>query len=72
MIALPFASLIIDVASWYLTKLWEGFAWVVIGSGVAYSFAFAFMWVSSMYQMWLYRLPEEIAEEGGRLPRLNV
>lgn len=70
-IVLPFASLITDVASWYLTKVWEGFAWMVIASGVVMGFAFAFMWVSSMYQMWLYRLPEEIAEKGGRLPRLD-
>jgi hypothetical protein len=70
-IALPFASLIADVASWYLTKVWDGFAWVVIGSGVVMGFSFAFMWVTSMYQMWLYKLPETIAENGGRLPRLN-
>lgn len=70
-IVLPFASLIADVASWYLTKVWEGFAWVVIGSGAVMGFSFAFMWVASMYQMWLYKLPAAIADEGGRLPRLD-
>ncbi len=70
-IILPFASLIMDVASWYLTKIWEPFAWVVIGSGAVMGMSFAFMWITSMYQLWFYRLPEEITDEGGKLPRFN-
>ena len=67
-LALPFASLIVDVASWYLTKIWEPFAWVVIGSGAVMGTSFAFMWIMSMYQLWFYRLPQKIVDDGGQLP----
>lgn len=67
-IAVPFASLILDVASWYLTKIWPPFAWVVIGSGAFMGTSFGFMWLVSLYQLWFYRLPKKIADEGGQLP----
>lgn len=52
-IALPFAFLIIDVLSWWLTKFHPGFAWMTIIAGFSYSMASAFMWFMSMYQMWV-------------------
>lgn len=70
-IAAPFMVLITDVASWYLTKLWEGFAWAVIASGAVMGLSFTAMWVVSMWQMWFYRLPEEIIEQDGHLPRFG-
>lgn len=36
-LAVPFLSLITDVASWYLTKVWDGFAWMVIISGASWA-----------------------------------
>jgi hypothetical protein len=56
-IAVPFATLITDVASWYLTKVWTGFAWVVIISGAFMGMSFAIMWVISMWQMWFWKVP---------------
>lgn len=70
-LAAPFAVLITDVASWYLTKVWTGFAWIVILSGGIMGLSFAFMWIASMYQMWFYSLPKELAEEQGQLPTAN-
>jgi hypothetical protein len=58
----PFVALIFDVASWYLTKVHPAFAWVVVSSGFVVGAAFAFQWIVSMYQMWLYKLPEEVAK----------
>lgn len=52
-IAMPFAFLILDVLSWWLTKLYPGFAWLTIIGGVGYSVASTFMWVTSMYQMFI-------------------
>lgn len=52
-IIFPFAYLILDVLSWWLTKLHPGFAWLTIISGVGYSLASTFMWVTSMYQMFI-------------------
>ena len=63
-VATPFLSLIIDVASWYLTKMWEGFAWVVLISGTLMGTSFAIMWLISMYQMWLGKVPAAIGEDG--------
>ena len=52
LIATPFAFLIIDIVSWWLTKLEPGFAWLVIISGFGYSLASTVMIFSSLYQMW--------------------
>ena len=55
-IAFPFGFLIIDILSWWLTKLSPGFAYFTIIAGVGYSLASTFMWFTSMYQMfWLSR-----------------
>ena len=50
-IAFPFAFLILDVLSWWLTKWNPGFAWLTIIGGIGYSVASTFMWFTSMYQM---------------------
>ena len=64
-ILIPFVAIILDIGSWYLTKLMPGFAWVVMGSGAAMGVAFAIQWFVSMYQMWFYKLPQEIEDKGG-------
>lgn len=70
-IVVPFLSILMDITSWYLTKMWPGFAWLVIGSGALMGVSFTIQWVTSMYQMWLYKLPEEMIECGGVLPFLG-
>lgn len=52
-IAFPFGFLILDVLSWWLTKLHPGFAWLTIIGGIGYSLASTFMWLTSMYQMFI-------------------
>lgn len=49
----PFAFLILDVISWWLTKFSPHFAWLTIIGGLGYTLASSFMWVTSMYQMWI-------------------
>lgn len=71
-ITTPFLSLIIDVAAWYLTKIWIGFAWAVIVGGAFYGIAFTIMWVTSMRQMWFYTLPQELIDNEGELPRADI
>lgn len=70
-IAIPFLAIILDIASWYLTKLYVGFAWVVLISGLFMGLSFAFQWFVSMYQMWWYTPPPDVAEQGGRVPGLG-
>ncbi len=55
LIITPFLFLIVDVASWWLTKLDPNFAWLVIIGGFGYSLASTIMVLSSLYQMWLMK-----------------
>ena len=52
-IAFPFGFLIVDVASWWLTKMNPNFAWLTIIGGFGYSLASTFMWFVSMYEMFI-------------------
>ena len=52
-IGFPFLFLIIDVMSWWLTKLSPNFAYFTIIGGIGYSLASTFMWFTSMYQMFI-------------------
>ena len=57
----PIARVIADVLGWYVTKVFTPFAWVVLIAGAINGLSFAAMWFISMYQMWLYKLPEHLA-----------
>jgi hypothetical protein len=52
-IAIPFAFLILDIFSWWLTKWNPGFAWLTLIGGFGYSVAATIMWFISMYQMFI-------------------
>lgn len=53
-IVMPFVFLMIDVLSWWLTKIHPSFAWLTIISGLGYTVASAYMWFMSLMQMWWY------------------
>lgn len=53
LIMIPFAFLIIDVISWWLTKLNPEFAWITIIGGYGYTLASTAMLFISLYQMWV-------------------
>jgi hypothetical protein len=59
-IVLPFVAVLTDVSSWYFTKLYHPFAWVVMIAGGIMGLCFAFMWVVSMYQMWISPAPSKV------------
>ncbi len=61
----PFIAIFLDIFSWYLTKIYSPFAWVVYISGIFMALAFAAQWILSMYQMWFYKLPPGYAEKEG-------
>jgi hypothetical protein len=63
-VVLPFVALVIDVSSWYFTKLYHPFALVVMAGGGVMGLSFAFMWVVSMYQMWFSRTPSAVMQRG--------
>jgi hypothetical protein len=64
-IILPFLGVISDVLGWYVTKVFTPFAWVVMIAGAVNGLSFAVMWVISMYQMWIYRVPEHVRDRHG-------
>ncbi len=49
----PFAFLIVDVASWWLTKFDPVFAWLTIIGGFAYTLASTIMILTSLWQIWI-------------------
>jgi hypothetical protein len=64
-IATPFAAVVLDVSSWYFTKLFHPFALVVMFAGGLMASCFAFMWVVTMYQMWFSSPPPKVIERTG-------
>jgi len=50
---MPYIFLLLDITSWWLTKLNPNFAWLVMIGGVMMAVSFAFMWLVSMYEMWI-------------------
>ena len=61
-VALPFFAIVCDVSSWYFTKLYHPFAWVVIAAGGLMGMCFAFMWLVTMYQLWFSPPPAMVRE----------
>jgi hypothetical protein len=64
-VALPFVSLMLDIGSWYFTRLFHPFAWVVIISGAVMALSFTYMWAVSMYQLWFSRTPHPVVQRSG-------
>ena len=52
-IIIPFLFIIIDISSWWITSLYPAFAWFTMIGGFGYMMAFAIMWFTSMYQLWI-------------------
>ncbi len=61
-IALPFVAVIMDILSWYITKVFHPFAFVVIASGGLMAVCFAFMWFTTMYQLWFSAPPPAVLQ----------
>lgn len=55
--ATPFVAIFLDVGSWWVTKVSEPFAYVVIIGGALMGVSFAIQWTVSLYQMWIYKGP---------------
>jgi len=62
--AAPFCALLIDISSWYLVKLYHPFAYLTMAGGALLGLSFGFMWVMSMYQMWIGKTPKAVLERG--------
>ncbi|TRW95877.1 hypothetical protein [Candidatus Methylobacter oryzae] len=54
-IGMPYAFLIADILSWWLTKIHPMFAWLVILAGMGMAVSFIFMWATSILEMWFFK-----------------
>lgn len=54
-VAIPFVAILLDIFSWYLTKISPGFAYVVVLSGGLMGLSLAGQIIVSLYQMWFYK-----------------
>lgn len=54
-IGMPYAFLIADILSWWLTKIHPMFAWLVILAGMGMAVSFSFMWVTALLEMWFFK-----------------
>ena len=54
-IGMPYAFLVADILSWWLTKIHPMFAWLVIFAGMGMGVSFMFMWVTAILEMWLFK-----------------
>lgn len=64
-IVLPFLSVLVDVSSWYMIKIYHPFAWVEIIAGMVMAACFAFMWLVTLYQLWFSAPPQMVAARLG-------
>ncbi len=53
-IGMPYGFLVIDILSWWLTKIHPMFAWLVMFAGFGMAISFTFMWIVSLLEMWAY------------------
>ena len=54
-IGMPYVFLLVDILSWWLTKLSPLFAWLVIFAGMGMGVSFISMWVISLFEMWVFK-----------------
>lgn len=55
MVLIPFFAILLDIISWYVTKVIPGFAYVVVAAGGLMGLSLAGQIMVSIYQMWLYK-----------------
>jgi len=54
-VAAPFVFLLLDISSWFITKIIPDFAYVVIAAGGLVGISFTIQLFFSIYQMWIYK-----------------
>ncbi len=54
-IGMPYAFLVADILSWWLTKFHPMFAWLVVIAGMGMAVSFIYMWAIAILEMWLYK-----------------
>jgi len=63
-VTIPFVAIALDISSWFIIKVFEPYAWMLIISGLFMGGSFAVQVFTSIYQMWFYKLPDDVKIEG--------
>jgi len=58
-VVIPFIAMLIDISSWFVTKVNPTFAYVVVGSGALMGLSMGLQILLSIYQMWFYTNSDE-------------
>ncbi|WP_243217334.1 hypothetical protein [Methylobacter sp. S3L5C] len=53
-VVIPFAAMLLDILSWFITKSTPAFAYVVVYSGALMGLSMGLQILLSIYQMWFY------------------
>jgi hypothetical protein len=69
-IGMPYVFLLVDILSWWLTKIHPMFAVLVILAGMGMGVSFMFMWVISILEMWFY--PQVFINKSSGEPRRQL
>jgi hypothetical protein len=56
-VVIPFAAMLLDVLSWFITKSTPSFAYVVVISGALMGISMGMQILISIYQMWFFAKP---------------
>lgn len=70
-IGMPYVFLLVDILSWWLTKLHPMFAWLVVFAGAGMAVSFLFMWTVSVLEMWWFD-KAFINAQGERYPQWSA
>ena len=54
-VAIPFIAILMDILSWYATKIIPGFAYLVVTAGGLMGISLSIQILVSLYQMWFYK-----------------
>ena len=57
MVALPFAAMVLDIAAWFVTRIYSGFAYVIVVCGALLGLSIGIQILVSIYQMWFFQKP---------------
>ncbi len=54
LVALPFATMVLDIGSWFATRIYPDFAYVIVLSGALMGLSIGIQILVSIYQLWFY------------------
>ncbi|MBI3671767.1 hypothetical protein HY249_03165 [Candidatus Azambacteria bacterium] len=61
-LAVPFIAIFLDIASWYLTKVSDIFAFTVMFGGALMAISFAYQWFTCIYQIWWFECDSDYCD----------